>query len=415
MTREQLYDLVWSKPMTHLAKEFGMSDVAIRKHCKKLDIATPYVGYWAKLEHRRRVRKPPLSTKKFPADELVYLSPKPRPAESQESLRAAEAVKARFDQLRSQLVIPDRLPRQPHPLVQRNRERLKQAEPDNHGLLSIGCTYQPSISVGPGSIQRVLRILSALCTVADKEGQRLSEERDEYIWRVKDEKFDLRIYETEGKRPHEPTHTELNDQARQDKWRNEHPNWYSTVRKAYRTWDYFPSGRLTLELRASERYDWRDEPIEHRWRDRKAKPLEQSLADVFVWLASAEPLVRERRLKHEEKLRIEAAERERRRMERELHSKAKELERFIVGLLDTQKTEANVSALLQRLSDQQKEGEIWATSRMIKELRSYHGYLQSKTSEDEIATFLNSIGLDQSVPLLIPYLATRQDVEEVTY
>lgn len=33
-TREQFYELVWSKPMTHLAKEFAISDVALHKICR---------------------------------------------------------------------------------------------------------------------------------------------------------------------------------------------------------------------------------------------------------------------------------------------------------------------------------------------------------------------------------------------
>src|SRR3546814_10814209 len=37
-TREEFYDLVWSKPMTHLAKEFALSDVALHKVCKKHNI-----------------------------------------------------------------------------------------------------------------------------------------------------------------------------------------------------------------------------------------------------------------------------------------------------------------------------------------------------------------------------------------
>ncbi len=28
-TREEFYELVWSKPLTHLAKEFAISDVAL--------------------------------------------------------------------------------------------------------------------------------------------------------------------------------------------------------------------------------------------------------------------------------------------------------------------------------------------------------------------------------------------------
>jgi len=49
MTRQELYDLVWSKPMTHIAKDFGMSDHGILEHCVKNDIPTPSLGYWAKI------------------------------------------------------------------------------------------------------------------------------------------------------------------------------------------------------------------------------------------------------------------------------------------------------------------------------------------------------------------------------
>jgi len=34
-SRVELFDLVWSKPMTHLAKELGLSDVGLRKICVK--------------------------------------------------------------------------------------------------------------------------------------------------------------------------------------------------------------------------------------------------------------------------------------------------------------------------------------------------------------------------------------------
>lgn len=40
-TREELYALVWSKPMTDVATEFGMSSVAFAKHCNKLNVPRP--------------------------------------------------------------------------------------------------------------------------------------------------------------------------------------------------------------------------------------------------------------------------------------------------------------------------------------------------------------------------------------
>jgi hypothetical protein len=48
LTREQLYERVWTTPMTTLAEEYGLSDVAIAKRCKVHNIPRPPVGYWAK-------------------------------------------------------------------------------------------------------------------------------------------------------------------------------------------------------------------------------------------------------------------------------------------------------------------------------------------------------------------------------
>ena len=62
LTREELYEKVWSTPGTKLAEELGISDVAITKRCKKLNVPRPSRGYWAKLAagmKPRRVRLPP--------------------------------------------------------------------------------------------------------------------------------------------------------------------------------------------------------------------------------------------------------------------------------------------------------------------------------------------------------------------
>lgn len=44
-----LKELVWKKPVVHLAKELGVSGTAIKKRCKQYGISTPPRGYWAKL------------------------------------------------------------------------------------------------------------------------------------------------------------------------------------------------------------------------------------------------------------------------------------------------------------------------------------------------------------------------------
>jgi hypothetical protein len=57
LTREQLYDLVWSEPMQRLSKQIGISDVAIAKHCRKIGVPVPERGYWNKLQAGQKVTK----------------------------------------------------------------------------------------------------------------------------------------------------------------------------------------------------------------------------------------------------------------------------------------------------------------------------------------------------------------------
>ena len=58
--RETLYKEVWAMPVTEVAKRYHVSDVAIHKVCKSLDIPTPPQGYWAKLRAGKPVKCLPL-------------------------------------------------------------------------------------------------------------------------------------------------------------------------------------------------------------------------------------------------------------------------------------------------------------------------------------------------------------------
>jgi len=46
--RKSLYKQVWETPLRVLAKEYGISDVALKKVCLKLKVPTPGRGYWRK-------------------------------------------------------------------------------------------------------------------------------------------------------------------------------------------------------------------------------------------------------------------------------------------------------------------------------------------------------------------------------
>lgn len=54
----ELLDLIWSKPVSVLAKEFGVSPNGLSKICDRLDIARPPKGYWRSTIIAARVQKP---------------------------------------------------------------------------------------------------------------------------------------------------------------------------------------------------------------------------------------------------------------------------------------------------------------------------------------------------------------------
>lgn len=49
ITREELYELVWSEPMLAVAKRFGVSSSYLARVCTRLNVPRPTRGYWAKL------------------------------------------------------------------------------------------------------------------------------------------------------------------------------------------------------------------------------------------------------------------------------------------------------------------------------------------------------------------------------
>ncbi len=58
--RASLYGEVWTTPVSRLAECYGISDVALKKVCWKMNVPTPPRGYWARVRHGHTVRKPRL-------------------------------------------------------------------------------------------------------------------------------------------------------------------------------------------------------------------------------------------------------------------------------------------------------------------------------------------------------------------
>ena len=94
---------------------------------------------------------------------------------------------------------------------------------------------------------------------------------------------------------------------------------------------------------------------------------------------------------------------ERRRIEKERHQKAKKLEQFILDLAETQQRRKSVADLLEFISNRQQAND-WATDHLVKEIRSYDSYLESRLDSDIVESFPEDLELGQNSPSLMTFL-----------
>ena len=59
-SRQEFYDLAWSKPLTKLAIDLNFPYDQLRRICKANNIPVPKSGYWLKVKFNKKVIKPPL-------------------------------------------------------------------------------------------------------------------------------------------------------------------------------------------------------------------------------------------------------------------------------------------------------------------------------------------------------------------
>lgn len=162
LTRKELFDAVWSTPLSTLAGEYGISDVAIRKKCVKYKIPTPGRGYWAKKVAGKKVKTPKFS--------VVGYNPKINiRARQNNTLMKAVARNSKRDNKKS---IPDKL-RNPIEFVKDTQLALKDAYKDWDGYLWLKGARSLEVKVTRNSMNWALTVYDAILKELRKSGYKL--------------------------------------------------------------------------------------------------------------------------------------------------------------------------------------------------------------------------------------------------
>lgn len=301
LSRRELYDLVWSKPMSKLAPTYGLSDVGLTKICRKMQVPTPPVGYWQKLRNGqsvRRTRLPELSDEDEQGLRVELTKQKEtdvRPLTEADRLVLAEKSSDKS------ITVPANI--EPfHPLVEKTDRSIRAAKLDPNGLANPRAKGCLAVSVGPASIDRAMRILDALIRAFETRGFSVTvsdgESRVTHV-EILGEKLSIRLEELLDRKERELTAAQKRER--------ELYSWLADRRPEY---DYFPSGRLALQIDVSTNRGTRSQ-----WSDGKARQLEALLNAFIAGLIRAADDVREQRRENEERQRRWKEEEEQRKQE----------------------------------------------------------------------------------------------------
>jgi hypothetical protein len=392
MTRAELYSLVLEKPIVHVAKRFGISDVGLRKICVKHDVPTPPLGYWAKLAHGKKVKQPPLPPLKENTRDKIFLTAR-ADLDLPESVAHAEHAALSYESMpENKIIFPTASPKELHQYTMATEKLLRKAKPDHEGFVICDNLELPTVRVAPPSVGRATLLLDTLIKALVSRRHAVTLREGAFRLVVDNEFFVLAIHETRDKKDHEPTAADLTRQAEYDQNSKRLPQWYPP-KQVWPRWDYVPSGRLCMEISDPTQYRWNGENIVGRWYDRRNSKVEDHFGSAMVALARAAALVKHRRVEAVEKERIEAEQADRRRRDEARRERAKKRREFLLKESEEYARFSALAAFEAFLASKVGQEGIDPIDRMARVLRGMVLELDHKFGREALNAEIERLGL----------------------
>jgi len=310
--------------MSHLAKQFGISDSGLAKICKRLNVPYPPRGWWAKKEAGKPVRTQALPPFKDGIPASVAISPSEGP---EEGLKAAIREKS---QEIGEVAVPQRLARS-HPLIagwrENHRRRMEEArrerDPWRRSLYSV-----PDYTEAD---RRRHRILQALFNALESHGAAISEnDRRQLIATVENEKIEFSLQEKSRQvtRP-------LNDEEKRWSWNK------SGVKT-----ELEPTGYFQFSIKT-----WIDHPIRKNWLESEKRPLDAMLPEICATFLIVGQMRAERSRVRQEEARINAERQRQLELERQRRQQNENRWKRLLEIADASKRVEVARAFIARLKE----------------------------------------------------------------
>lgn len=295
-TREEFYELVWSKPMTHLAKEFAISDVALHKICRKHGIPNPPLGWWAKKAAGKKVKRIPLPEAKAGTADKITIAGADLGRESSTLTTAREQARILASEGSDDQAAP------PNPVIDRTIAKLGKEKPSDIGLIAVGGGGLIKCEVAPKSVDRLAVILPRIARAASLQGFQLVGGEGAAHFKSETEVVGFRSLNLVRRESHVLSDTE---RAKEEAWQRKRDlasrrNAWDAVfidKPRFPEWDYHPTGQLSFKF--EQIYVFGGTAPRRSFRDAKIQRLENMASEIGVGLAVLAAAKTEQRLRRE--------------------------------------------------------------------------------------------------------------------
>lgn len=236
LTRRELYDLVWSKPVQTAAAELGISDRGLAKICSRHRVPSPSRGYWARVAAGQRCKLPPLREIDDPALDRIEITATTSHLrdETREMLRKAKADRSeRREECVAGPLVPSPPIEKPHPIVAATAKLLRKAKADDYGRVSATGTGLCGVVVHKDRVERTIAFLHALATALEADGLQLQPDETRMKIVVGKDMVAFTLTEKTRREKHIPTEKEQELYDRQQAKRQRAAN--------YQNWDLYRS------------------------------------------------------------------------------------------------------------------------------------------------------------------------------
>lgn len=173
VSRQELYESVWKEPVTTLAKRYGISDVGLRKVCKRMNIPLPKSGHWTIIRSGKNVATVPLSSN-YSGNKTVTFSPGVEidlPDDHPRKIQIAKLQELKQNSVIIQMLpVPDKL-YTPHKLIEAARSYLQKKVHDHRYPDMYFCPKGVlDIRVSQSFVGRALLFMDTLIKILEKLG-----------------------------------------------------------------------------------------------------------------------------------------------------------------------------------------------------------------------------------------------------